>query len=142
LEKFRGNETLQRSYAHTHTHNNDTQRDVQRNPEKYAQKMRQSIDRDCARIHAVFIQGETSGTKYEPAKVVDFVNNLPGWAPNWARGNRVLKAGAAVLDHLPSTEPRASKSFDRDGNQVGYIYIYIHSSKTNPNPQTLSLQTE
>ena len=60
------------------------------------------------------------------------MNNLPSWAPNWARGNRVLKVGATVFDHLPSTEPRASRSYDRRGHQVGMTYR-VNMGKDNHN---------
>ena len=72
------------------------------------------------------------GTRYVPRKAVDIVNNLPSWAPNWARGNRVLKVGSTVFDHLPSTEPRASRSYDRRGHQVGMTYR-VNMGKDNHN---------
>ena len=68
------------------------------------------------------------------------MNNLPSWAPNWARGNRVLKAGATVFDSLPSTEPRASRSYDRRGRQVG-MTTQSQYSHSNANTE-LALRTQ
>ena len=117
------------------------------------------MDRDCAHVHAILIRGETTvrsgvrtrfmflaytphaqGTRYVPRKAVDVVNNLPSWAPNWARGNRVLQVGATVFDSLPSTEPRASRSYDRRGRQVG-MTTQSQYSHSNANTE-LALRTQ
>lgn len=78
------------------------------------------------------IKGETQGTKFVPPKWTELYDNLPSWAPNWTRGNKLIKAGANVLDIFPSTEPRAMKSFDRKGRQVGMTYS-VNMGKDNHN---------